>query len=159
MIPYFQFLQAQLQLLLCSPKAHRFDKQILVLAAKLYSISPAAWKMLRPSGALALPCFTTMKKLLSRSFQDANLPILFQELKPQQHLVNVSFDELKLTQTMCYSGGHILGHATNATNESAESEILATHALVIMEAHNTYLGFVLWQNSILKASRILRQSM
>ena len=52
--PYFQFLRAQLQLLLCSPKARRFDKQNLVLAAELYSISPAAYKMLRRSGALAL---------------------------------------------------------------------------------------------------------
>ena len=81
--PYFQFLRAQIQLLLCSHKARRFDKQILVVAAELYSIAPAAYKMLRRSGALALPCVTTMKKLLSRSFQDANLPILFQELKPQ----------------------------------------------------------------------------
>ena len=129
--PYFQFLRAQLQLLLCSPNARRFDKQILILAAELYSISSAAYKMLRRSGALALPCVTTMKKLLSRSFQDANLPILSQELKLQQRLVNVLFDEVKLTQTMRFSGGHILGHATNATNESAESEILATHALVI----------------------------
>ena len=98
--------------------------------------------MLRRSGALALPCVTTMKKFLSRSFQDANLPILFQELKLQQRLVNVLFDEVKLTRTMRFNGGHILGHATNATNESAESDILATHALVIesviMEAHDIY---------------------
>ena len=126
--PYFQFLRARLQLLLCSPNARRFDKQILIFAAELYSISSAAYKMLRRSGALALPCVTRMKKLLSRSFQDANLPILFQELKPQQRLVNVLFVEVKLTQTMRFSGGHILGHATNATNESAESD---THALVI----------------------------
>ena len=32
---------------------------------------------------------------------------------------------------MRFSGWHILGHATNATNESAESDILATDALVI----------------------------
>ena len=77
-----------------------------------------------------------MRKLLSSSFQEAYFLLLFQELKPQQHLVNVLFDEVKLTQTICYSGGHILRHATNATNESAE--ILATHTLVIMEAHDTY---------------------
>ena len=39
-----------------------------------------------------------MNKLLPRSFQEANLPILFQELKPQQCLVDVLFDEVKLTQ-------------------------------------------------------------
>ena len=68
--PCFQFLLVQLQLLLCSPKARRFDKQILVLAVELYIISPAAYKMLHRSGALAPPCLTTMNKLLSRSFQD-----------------------------------------------------------------------------------------
>ena len=75
--PYFQFLRAQLQLLLCSPNARRFDKQILILAAELYSISSAAYKMLRRSGALALPCVTTMKKLLSRRFPGRKLTYSF----------------------------------------------------------------------------------
>ena len=123
---YYQFLRGQLQLLLCVPNARRFDKQTLVIAAELYSISPAAYKMLRRSGVLALPCVTTMKRLLRGSFQDANLPPLFQKLKPQQRLVNLLFDEVKLTQTLRFSGGHILGYEQNGDNE-----VLATHALVL----------------------------
>ena len=82
--------------------------------------------MLRRSGVLALPCVTTMKRLLRGSFQDANLPPLFQKLKPQQRLVNLLFDEVKLTQTLRFSGDHILGYEQNGDNE-----VLATHALVL----------------------------
>ena len=82
--------------------------------------------MLRRSGVLALPCVTTMKRLFRGSFQDANLPPLFQKLKPQQRLVNLLFDEVKLTQTLRFSGGHILGYEQNGDNE-----VLATHALVL----------------------------
>ena len=82
--------------------------------------------MLRRSGAVILPCIKTIKNLLSRSFQDSNLPIPFQQLKLQQKIVNVLFDEVKLTQAMRFSGGHVIGYATNG-----ESEILATHAMVI----------------------------
>ena len=64
--------------------------------------------------------------MLSRSFQYTNLPIPFQQLKLQQKIVNVLFDEVKLTQAMRFSGGHVVGYATNG-----ESEILSTHAMVI----------------------------
>ena len=130
---FFQFLRNQLVLLLRSPKARRFQKQILVIAAELFSISASAYKMLRRSGVLALPGVTTLKKMLRGSFQDANLPNLFKELKPQQKLVNLLFDEVKLTQTLRYSAGHVLGYAKNLDNPEDKSspEILATHALVL----------------------------
>ena len=128
---YFQFLRAQLQLILTTPKGRRFDKQILVIAAELYSISPAAYKLIRRSGVLALPCVATIKKLLRGSFQDVNLPAIFNELKPQQRLVNVLFDEVKLTSTLRFTAGHVLGYAQNSSQKSTESVVLATHALVI----------------------------
>ena len=53
---------------------------------------------------------------------------LFQKLKPQQRLVNIIFDEVKLTKTLRYSGGRVVGYAQNG---SCDSEVLATHALVI----------------------------
>ena len=53
---------------------------------------------------------------------------LFQKLKPQQRLVNILFDEVNLTETLRYSGGRVVGYAQNG---SCDSEVLATHALVI----------------------------
>ena len=57
---YFQFLRAQLQLILIAPKGRRFDKQILVVAAEIYGISPAAYKMIYRSGVLAIPSVSTI---------------------------------------------------------------------------------------------------
>ena len=126
---YFQFLRAQLQLLLTAPKGRRFDKQILVVATEIYGISPAAYKMIYRSGVLAIPSVATIKKLLRASFHDDNLVALFQELKPQQRLVNVLFDEVKLISTLRFTGVHALGYAENSSQNSKET--LATHALVI----------------------------
>ena len=69
-----------------------------------------------------------LKKLLSCSLHDENLEQLFQKLQPQQCLVNILFDEVKLTETLRYSGGHVVGYAQNG---SGDTEVLATHALVI----------------------------
>ena len=49
-------------------------------------------------------------------------------MKPQQRLVNILFDEVKLIQAMRLIGGHIIGHASN---KPEDSEDLATSALVI----------------------------
>ena len=52
---HYQFLYAQLQLLLRPPKGRRFDKHLYVLAAELHTISPAANRMLRKCGPIVLP--------------------------------------------------------------------------------------------------------
>ena len=67
---HFQFLRAQLQLILIAPKGRRFDKQILVAAAEIYGISAAAYKMIYHFGVLAIPSVTTIKKMLRASFND-----------------------------------------------------------------------------------------
>ena len=85
--------------------------------------------MIYKSGVLAIPSVATIKKLLQASFNDDNLVDLFKELKPQQRLVNVLFDEVKLISTLRYTGGHALGYAQNSSQNSTET--LATHALVI----------------------------
>ena len=69
-----------------------------------------------------------LKKLLSCSLHDKNLEQLFQKLKPQQRIVNILFVKVKLTETFRYSGGRVVGFAQNG---SCDSEVLATHALVI----------------------------
>lgn len=126
--PHYQFLYAQLQLLLTPPEGRRFDRNLYILAAELHNISPAAYKMLRKSGSIVLPRVELLKKLLSYSLHDENLKQLFQKLQPQQRLVNILFDEVKLTETLRYSGGRVVGYAQNG---SGDTEVLATHALVI----------------------------
>ena len=84
--------------------------------------------MLRKSGSILLPRVELLKKLLSHTLDDENLKQLCQKLLPQQRLVNLLFDEVKLTETLRYSGGRVVGYAQN---DSGDNEVLATHALVI----------------------------
>ena len=129
--PNFHFIKSQLKMLLLPPKGRRFDKTLIVLAAELHAVSSGAYKLLRKSGAISLPCTKIIKQMLSCSMQDKNLAELFRKLKPQQCLVNVLFDEVKLIQVYRYSGGHVLGCAENESATLEDGEILATHALVV----------------------------
>ena len=66
--------------------------------------------MLRKSGSVVLPRVELLKKLFSCSLHDKNLEQLFQKLKPYlKRLVNILFDEVKLTETLRYSGGRVVG--------------------------------------------------
>ena len=121
----FQFIQAQLQLLLATPNNRRFTKYVQILSAELFCISPAAFRMLTNSRAVILPSEKHIRQLLSGTYADKCLPTLFQQLKPQQHLVNILFDEVKLKKALRFSGDHIIGHASNRPDD------LATSALVI----------------------------
>ena len=103
--PHFQFLYAQLQLLLTSSNGHRFDRNIYIFAAELYGISPAAYKMVRKSGSVVLPSIDMIKKLFNSTLNKGNLQQLIKQLLPQQQLVNILFDEVKLTETRRYSCG------------------------------------------------------
>ena len=126
--PHFQFLEEQIQLLLTKPTGRRFTKHILVLAAELFCVSPAAYRMLRNSGAICLPHENLLRQLLSRASDEDNLQKLLAELKPEQRLVNLLFDEVKLVAALRHSGGHVVGHATN--NPEC-LDVLATSALVL----------------------------
>ena len=62
---------------------------------------------------------------MNKSFQNDNLGRPLEELKPQQRLVNVLFDEVKLKKAMRYTDSHIICYLSNNPNE------LATAALTI----------------------------
>ena len=80
---HFQFLYAQLQLLLTSSNGHRFDRNIYIFAAELYGISPAAYKMVRKSGSVVLPSIDTIKKLSNSILNKGSLQQLIEQLLPQ----------------------------------------------------------------------------
>jgi len=60
---------------------------------------------------------------MSRSVQDSILQTALNELKPEQRLVNILFDEVKLKSVLRCTAGHVVGHADN------QPEMLATSAL------------------------------
>ena len=79
--------------------------------------------MVKRPQIIMLPDEKVIRRLLNKSLSDENLGKLFHELKPQQRLLNVIFDEVKLKQALRFSGGHITG-------QSSGSETLVTSALV-----------------------------
>ena len=125
--PHFQFIQDQVLLLLTKPSGRRFTKHALILAGELFCLSPAAYRTLRNSGAICLPNEKRVRELLSQASDDKNLERLFLELKPEQRLVNLLFDEVKLISAVRFSGGHMLGYATN---DPDAPNTLASSALV-----------------------------
>ena len=125
--PHFQFIQDQVLLLLTKPNGRRFTKHSLILATELFCVSPAAYRMLRNSGAICLPHGNRIRELLSYASDDTNLEKLFAELKPEQRLVNLLFDEVKLVSAVRFTGGHMMGYATN---DPDSPNTLATSALV-----------------------------
>ena len=80
--------------------------------------------MLRRSDVLILPTERLIRKLLSKSFQDENLKLILEKLPPEQRLMNVLFDEVKLKETQRFSAGHMFGNASD------KERVLAKSALV-----------------------------
>ena len=75
------------------------------------------------SRTIILPKQKVISDVMSRSLQDNSLLAALAELKPEQRLVNILFDEVKLKSALRFSAGHIAGHSAN------KSEKLATSAL------------------------------
>ena len=90
-----QFIQSQLQMLLTTKKNLRYSKHVIIIAAELLCTSPAAYGMLRRSRIINLPREQLIRDLTSCSFQDVNMPVIFSDLKPQQRILNIIFDEVK----------------------------------------------------------------
>ena len=88
----------------------RFDKNVYVLAAELQNILPAVSKMLRKSESIVLPTVEHLKRLFSNSCCDKNVKELFESLQPQLRLVKILFDEVKLGETLKYSGGRVAAY-------------------------------------------------
>lgn len=80
-LPNYQFIIAQLKLLLIKRNGRRFDSTTLVFAIQIHNISPSAYKMIRRSGSIVLPSLKLIRNFLSKSIQDENLKDLFSRLK------------------------------------------------------------------------------
>ena len=83
-----------------------------------------------------LPDEKVIRRLLNKSLGDENLGKLFHELNPQQRLVNVIFDEVKLKQALRFVGGHITGHSSGS--ETLTTSALSLNQHVTTEAPNMF---------------------
>ena len=88
--PVYSFLLEQFQLLITNKYGQRYNKDVLILAAEILNISPAAYRLLR-SEAIILPSERLIRKLLSTSFQDNDFRRILEKLKPEQRFVNILF--------------------------------------------------------------------
>ena len=122
---HYQFIVSQLDLLTKPKNRRRFSKHIIVFAVELFGVSPAAYRLLRRSKTIVLPRERRIREILSKTDSETNLAQLLQSLPPEQRLVNVLFDEVKLVSTTRFTAGHVLGMAQN------QPEKKATHAFVI----------------------------
>ena len=82
--PTYQLILEQLQLILTPINGRRYNKHLLILAAELLCISPAAYRMLRRSEAIILPRERTIREQMSKSLSESNLEKLLETLKHQQ---------------------------------------------------------------------------
>ena len=128
----FEYLDKAIEILFCMEQFHllatnkngrRYNKYVLIFATEIFNVSPAAYRMFRRYEALGLPSERLIHKLISRAFQDENLENLFEKLKPEQRLVNLIFDEVKLKETTYFTGGYIVGHASNKNCALATSAL------------------------------------
>ena len=90
----YRFLVEQFHLLISTKRARRYHKHILIFAAELLIISPAAHRIVKRSEVIILPEEKNYTSLfLSKSLSDDNLGNLLSELKPEQR-VNVTMVDL-----------------------------------------------------------------
>ena len=72
---------------------------------------------------LILPTEKTVRSLVSNTFNDENLSKIFENLNPQQRIVNILFDEVKLKKATRYFGNHLMGYSENNPGDLATSAL------------------------------------
>ena len=104
----------------------------MIFALELHNISLACYKAICDQIIWFCPALKE-KDMLRKSVQDTNLVKMFRSLTPQQRAVNIYFDDVKLVETLRFSGGQVQGYARNI-DDGVQSETLASHALVVQIA-------------------------
>ena len=79
-----------------------------MFSMELLGVSPAAYRLVTNSKTLIPPTEKTLRSLISNTFNDENLKTIFENLQPQQHIVNILFDEVKLKKATRYFGNHLM---------------------------------------------------
>ena len=109
-----------------------YDYKLLIFSALLYNISPHAYRFLRRSGNLILPCYNTIRRItlsssLSPSVEQTDTTFLyyikqkFQCLDPSDATVLLLVDEIHLKKYFDYKGGNIIGSSYNSVSNATKS--------------------------------------
>ena len=123
------FVYEQLQLL--TTKKHSFSYDYLIFSSIFYNLSPHAYKFLRSSGKVVLPCYTTIRRLTFNSSMDPfyehedntflfYIKQKFKGLTSSDKTVSLLVDEIHLKPFFDFKGGNITGPALNS-KEAAKS--------------------------------------
>ena len=120
------------QLQLMTKRSFAYPYEFLIFASILQNISPSAYRFLRSSGNLILPCLSTIRKVtlhstLSPSNEQSDETFLFyitQKFKALQacdKTVNLLIDEIHLSSFFDYKGGTIVGSAHDNINAATSA--------------------------------------
>ena len=91
---------------------------------ELFCRSPATYRFIRQSQTIIHPAESKLRELLSLSLNDESLAQLFSGVKPGQLLINILLNEVKLKESLLFTGGHIIRRAQ-------DKEVPAKSTLVI----------------------------
>ena len=119
------FIVEQLQLM--RKECHPYSYEYLVFSSLLHNISPSAYRFLRSSGNITLPCLSTIRKVtLQYALNPANeqndgtfllyIKQKFKALQSCDKTVSLLVDEIHLSAFYDYKGGSIVGAAHDAIN-------------------------------------------
>ena len=125
-----KFVYEQLHLLTKEKKCYSYD--FLLFSSLLYNVSPHAFRFLRSSGSIILPCYTTIRKItlsssMSPSIEQTDKTFLFyikqkfQCLKSSDLTVMLLIDEIHLKRYFDYKGGTIVGSSYNNVCNAVKS--------------------------------------
>ena len=114
------FIIEQLQLM--TERSYAYSYEFLIFASIFYNISPSAYRFLRSTGNLILPCLSTIRKItvhssLSPSNEQTEETFLFyvtqkfKFLQSNDKTVNSLIDEIHLSSFFDYRSGAIVGAA------------------------------------------------
>lgn len=132
------FLQSQIQLCLQSKFTYRFQPETMVISSMLLFISPHAYKFLRKTGIIVLPCPNTVKKLCAELSPSASPNDNFlayirekqQSLKLHECFVSLMLDEIHIKPYLDYKGGSIVGTGHDGTDLATTAHVFMIQSLL-----------------------------
>ena len=124
------FITEQLQLM--NKPCSAYSSEFLVFSSIFHNISPSAYRFLRTTGNIILPCLSTIRKItlqstLSPANEQSHETFLFyinqkfELLNSNDKTVSLLVDEIHLSSYFDYKGGGIVGAAYNTINAATSA--------------------------------------
>lgn len=134
------FLKEQLQLLSVNKQYNRYSPEFSVFCSILYTISPHAYKFLRSAGYITVPHPQSIHKICVSyntnplvEQNDTNflthMKQKFNLLKKGDHIVSLMIDEIHVKPYLDYTGGTIIGSASNSDHVATSAHVFMVQSL------------------------------